>query len=74
MPAQPNPQFLLDQAVLGQLACPACLGALRQDGAHLACAGCGRAYPVVDGIPVLIAERAVPATPSQNPIDSAKEY
>jgi uncharacterized protein YbaR (Trm112 family) len=28
------------------------------DEARLVCAGCGRGYPIVDGIPVLIAERA----------------
>ena len=39
-----------------QLACPACLGDLRQEPEQLVCAACGREYPVVDGIPVLIAE------------------
>jgi uncharacterized protein YbaR (Trm112 family) len=58
MPAQPNQIDLLDPDVLSQLACPACLGGLRLEEARLVCAGCGRAYPIVDGIPVLIAERA----------------
>jgi uncharacterized protein YbaR (Trm112 family) len=49
--------FALDSWVLGQLACPACLGDLRMEAARLVCEGCGRAYPVVDGIPVLIAGR-----------------
>jgi uncharacterized protein len=44
------------------LACPACLGGLvreaADEGEHVRCAACGRMYPVVDGIPVLIAERA----------------
>jgi uncharacterized protein YbaR (Trm112 family) len=53
MPADSS--HLFDETVLGQLACPACLGALDVNGARLVCAGCGRAYPVVDGIPVLIA-------------------
>ena len=57
MPADFSNQFAFDAAVLDQLACPACLGALRLDEAHLVCAACGRAYPIVDGIPVLIAER-----------------
>jgi len=46
------------QLIPDQLACPACLGDLRLDGERLVCAGCGRGYPIVDGIPVLIAERA----------------
>jgi uncharacterized protein YbaR (Trm112 family) len=42
-----------------QLACPVCFQPLRLEETRVVCAGCGRAYPVVDGIPVLIAERAV---------------
>jgi len=42
----------------GLLACPACLGSLCAEASSLVCTACGRAYPVVDGIPVLIAERA----------------
>jgi hypothetical protein len=42
--------------------CPACFGELRGDslsGAEtLVCSACGRRFPVVDGIPVLIIERA----------------
>ena len=45
------------QLIPDQLACPACLGDLRLDGERLVCAGCGRGYPIVDGIPVLIAGR-----------------
>ena len=40
------------------LACPACHGDLGAEGEWLRCVECGRAYPVVDGIPALIAERA----------------
>lgn len=43
----------------GLLACPVCLGEVRLDTGRATCAGCGRAYPVADGIAVLIAERAV---------------
>ena len=42
----------------GQLACPACFGELRTDATTIVCAGCGRQYPIVDGVPVLIVERA----------------
>lgn len=58
MPADPNHSLKFDLAELDQLACPACLGALSAEEARLDCVSCGRSYPVVDGIPVLIAERA----------------
>jgi hypothetical protein len=38
--------------------CPACFGELSAGAGTLVCAGCGRRYPVVNGIPVLIVERA----------------
>lgn len=57
MPADPTQSFTFDPSVVGQLACPACLGELRLEAASLLCASCGRAFPIVDGIPVLIAGR-----------------
>jgi len=57
MPADSQDPPALDSSMVAQLACPACLGALRLEEAQLICAACGRAYPVVDGIPVLIAGR-----------------
>ena len=36
------------------LACPACRGELRERGDRLACAACGRDYPVRDGVPYLL--------------------
>jgi uncharacterized protein len=54
---------LFDTSILEQLACPACLGDLRVAQDRLVCTGCGRGYPIVDGIPVLIAEQA--EAPSQ---------
>jgi hypothetical protein len=58
MSADSRPLPAFDPSVLAQLACPACLGALRLEEAKLVCADCGRAYPIVDGIPALIAGRA----------------
>jgi hypothetical protein len=48
---------IFDPSVAEQLACPACLGEFRLEPARLVCTACGRAYPIVDGIPVLIAGR-----------------
>jgi uncharacterized protein YbaR (Trm112 family) len=47
--------FRFDTSVLDQLACPACLGGLSIEGEQLVCALCARVYPILDGIPVLIA-------------------
>ncbi|HVU44761.1 MAG TPA: Trm112 family protein [Terracidiphilus sp.] len=52
------PKIRFDASVLNHLACPACFGALRADASRVVCTVCGRAYPIIDGIPVLIAERA----------------
>jgi len=49
---------VFDPAVLALLACPVCRGNLRPEDARLVCADCRRGYTIVDGIPVLIAERA----------------
>jgi len=53
-----------DEAVVSQLACPFCAGDLRLATSHLVCISCQRAYPVIDGIPVLIADRAELLPPS----------
>ena len=42
------------------LACPVCYAALSLgQGEWIDCTGCGRQYPIVDSLPVLIASRAV---------------
>ena len=60
MPPQPiqyrGPAF--DPAILALLACPACHGDLSFEITQLTCVNCGHTYPVMDGIPVLTAERA----------------
>ncbi|MGB6193364.1 MAG: Trm112 family protein [Terracidiphilus sp.] len=45
--------------LLARLACPVCHGALRIESPDaILCTACLRHYPILDGIPVLIAERA----------------
>ena len=50
----------LDARLLALLCCPLCGQAVRPlpDDSGLACDGCGRVYPVVDGIPVMLVEEA----------------
>jgi uncharacterized protein YbaR (Trm112 family) len=43
---------------LDRLVCPVCREKLRAGDNAVVCGGCARRYPVIDGIPVLLAERA----------------
>lgn len=54
MPVEP----VFDFSILAMLACPACHGDLRAQEGRLVCASCHRIYSIVEGIPVLIADRA----------------
>jgi uncharacterized protein YbaR (Trm112 family) len=38
--------------------CPVCHARLRFEAAMVMCTGCARSYPIADGIPVLIPQRA----------------
>jgi uncharacterized protein len=58
MSTKSAPLLEFSASVVSQLACPACYCDLCLDEGRLICAGCRRAYPVIDGIPVLIVERA----------------
>jgi LSD1 subclass zinc finger protein len=50
----------LTQDDLRWLVCPVCHQALMlsETGDAIRCAGCARVYPIVDGLPVLLAARA----------------
>ncbi|WP_110946272.1 Trm112 family protein [Streptomyces avicenniae] len=51
---------LVEAALLEILACPVCHAPLREDGEELVCTSdtCALAYPVQDGIPVLLEDEA----------------
>lgn len=63
-PAPSAPDHGLQPWMRALLRCPACLGELRDadgpEGPELACAApeCGRSYPIVEGIPVLLVDQA----------------
>jgi len=48
----------LNPELLNILICPACGSALREKENNLQCTECKNIYPVEDGIPVLLADRA----------------
>jgi uncharacterized protein YbaR (Trm112 family) len=45
------------------LACPVCFSSLALETTAVRCIGCTRSYPIVDGIPVLLASRATADAP-----------
>jgi uncharacterized protein YbaR (Trm112 family) len=54
---------MIDDKLLALLACPACQGDVRlqKDGnpPSIICTSCGRVYPIVDGIPVLLTDSSL---------------
>ncbi len=52
----------IDPALLEIIVCPACRSSLELvdefGGGELVCQGCGLAYPIRDGIPVLLVDEA----------------
>jgi len=69
MRTESHPPSRFDTSVLDQLACPACLGGLSVEGERLVCAVCRCGYPIVNGIPVLISERAEPSAKARFSVD-----
>ena len=49
----------LTQDDLRWLVCPVCHAALTVQDEGIRCKDCGRVYPIVDGLPVLLASRAI---------------
>lgn len=56
---------MLDKKLLDLLVCPASKGPLVLDQGELKCRASGLAYPVRDGIPVLLEEAARPLTAAE---------
>ena len=54
----PSPNNRIDPEVLSLLVCPVTRSPLRQDGDFLVGETGGLAYPIRDGLPVLLAEEA----------------
>jgi uncharacterized protein YbaR (Trm112 family) len=55
----------LTQQTLDLLVCPVCHGSLALAATYIDCKTCTRRYPIVDGLPVLIASRATIAPPME---------
>ena len=53
----------LDPRLLEILCCPACHGDLLEGPEGLDCQACGLRYPIEDGIPVMLVDRAKRVAP-----------
>jgi hypothetical protein len=51
---------MINERLLGILACPVCRGAVTQEDEEIVCQTCGRRYPVKRGIPVMLEEESKP--------------
>ncbi len=47
---------MISHELLEILVCPACHAKVTLQGDLLACGGCGRRYPIRDGIPIMLIE------------------
>ncbi len=48
--------LLIDKNLLALLACPACQGDVELKENKVVCTQCERNFPIVDGIPILLAD------------------
>ncbi len=49
---------MIDKDLLDILACPACKGDVHEKEGKIVCQGCGRKYPIKDGIPIMLVEES----------------
>lgn len=49
---------MIDKRLLEILVCPACKQDVELKGDKLVCVGCGKRYPIRDGIPIMLIEEA----------------
>jgi uncharacterized protein YbaR (Trm112 family) len=49
---------MIDEKLLEILACPACKGNVEHKEGRIVCMKCGRRYPIQDGIPVMLVDKA----------------
>lgn len=55
---RPDPTSGCDPRVRGVVVCPQCHGDLEDRSDGLACVRCAKLFPVVDGVPWMLLERA----------------
>jgi uncharacterized protein YbaR (Trm112 family) len=67
-----GPSARVPADLLALLACPSDDHApLREQDGRLVCTACGRSFPIVDGIPVLLLDEATAGTPDSGPAEGS---
>ena len=56
---------MIDQVLLDILICPVCKSRVRQQDESICCTGCGRVYPIRDGIPVMLIDESEVVAPEE---------
>ncbi len=56
---------MIDEELRSILVCPACKGDLLYEETRIICQACRKAYPIRDGIPVMLEEEARKLTPEE---------
>jgi len=49
---------MIDKKLLDIMACPVCKADVRLEEDKIVCTKCGRRYPIRDGIPVMLVDKA----------------
>lgn len=49
---------MIDKELLDIMACPECKAEVELKEEKIVCTGCGRKYPIKDGIPIMLVEEA----------------
>ena len=63
---------MVDEKLLKILVCPGCRSKLRHVDEKLECTGCGKRFPIRDGIPImLLSEAEDPNAPGSSGTDAA---
>ena len=61
---------MIDQRLLEILACPDCKADVKLEDEKIVCTGCGKRYPIRDGIPIMLIEEAeVPEASEAKPAE-----
>ena len=56
---------MIDEELKSIMVCPACKGDLLYEETRIICRACRRAYPIRDGIPVMLISEATAWTPGR---------